>query len=183
MKRLLFAALALLLPLPLAAAAEPFGKPVQKMCAQLRAEGWTAQADPLTNKPLHAEINVPGVLYLCTLAHVLPKSGPGHAPDLQVLLGDDGKERTIIFSADIWCEKDRAATADALALQLERILGPLPQPVSAAIRAWKEAKVTANGLTFEVVPVEVEPGACEGVPANHLGPVLVKVDVKVTPAT
>ena len=181
MRRFLFGALALVLPL--AAAAEPFGKPVQKICAQLRAGGWTAPTDVLTNKPGRAEMSIPGVMYVCMLSHVLPAAGSGHAPDLQALMSDDGKERSIILSADIWCEADRAGTANALAKQLEQIFGNLPPPVSAAIRAWKDAKVTANGLSFQVAPVEVEPGACEGVPANQLGPVLVKVDVKITPAT
>ncbi|HVT15980.1 MAG TPA: hypothetical protein VHQ90_07335 [Thermoanaerobaculia bacterium] len=58
----------------------------------------------------------------------------------------------------------------------------IPAPISSAIRAGKEAKATADGLSFEVAPVQVDSGACESVPAGRLGPVLMKIDVEVKPA-
>jgi hypothetical protein len=48
LRRILFVGLALILPL--AAAAEPFGKPLQKTCAQLQSDGWTAPIDPQTGR-------------------------------------------------------------------------------------------------------------------------------------
>jgi hypothetical protein len=180
MKRMLFVALALMLPL--AALAEPFGKPLQKICAQLRSDGWTAPIDLETGKPGKSEMSISGVVYMCMLTHELKPAGSGHPPDLQALLSNAGEGPSVILSADIWCAADRAATFDALAKQLERVVGSLPEPISAAIRAGKEAKATANGLSFEVVPIEVEPEACEGVPPGKLGPVLMKIDVQVKAA-
>jgi len=49
-----------------------------------------------------------------------------------------------------------------------RVVGSVPEPISSAIRAGKPAKATAAGLSFEVAPVEVEPGACESVPVGQL---------------
>jgi len=112
----------------------------------------------------------------------LKPAGPGHAPDLQALLSEAGKERSIVLSASIWCAADRAPTFDALAKQLERVAGSVPESIAAAVRAGKEAKATAGGLTFEVVPVEVDAQACGNVPAGELGPVMMKVDVEVKPA-
>jgi hypothetical protein len=180
MKRILIVSLALGLPFG-AAAAEPFGKPLQKTCAQLQSEGWTAPVDPLTNERGKAEMSLGGI-YLCMLSHALKPAGTGHAPDLQALLSRSGPQSSIILSADIWCAADRTATFDALAKQVERIVGSVPEPISAAIRAGKEAKATANGLSFEVAPVQVEPGACESVPAGQLGPVLMKIDIEVKPS-
>ncbi|HEV7504650.1 MAG TPA: hypothetical protein VGS07_07050 [Thermoanaerobaculia bacterium] len=179
MRRILFVSLAL--SLPLSASAQPFGKPLQKTCAQLRSDGWTAPIDLQTNKPGKAEINLPGVMYLCTLTRVLAPAGTGHAPDLQALLSNDGHDSSVILSASIWCAADRTATFDALAKQLERLAGSVPPAISSAIRAGKEAKTTASGLSFEVSPVEVDSGACASVPAGQLGPVLMKIDVQVKP--
>jgi hypothetical protein len=121
-------------------------------------------------------------MYMCILSHELKPAGSGHAPDLQAMLSDAGEGPGVILSADVWCAADRSATFDALAQQVERIAGPVPAPISAAIRAGKEAKATANGLSYEVVPVEVEPAACESVPPGQLGPVLIKIDVEIKAA-
>jgi hypothetical protein len=180
--------------LPLAAGAEPFRQPVQKVCAELRQAGWTAPIGPLSNRPGRAEVSIPGVMYLCTLTRVLQPTGVGHAPDLQALLSDDGKVSRIILSGSIWCDADRAATFAALAQQVERVVGSvasvggasgggsLPAAIAAAIRTGKETRATALGLSFEVVPVEVEPTACSSVPPGQLGPVLMKIDVEIKPA-
>lgn len=180
MKRMLFVALALMLPL--AAVAEPFGKSLPKMCAQLRSDGWTAPIDLETGKPGMAEMSISGAVYMCMLMRELKPAGAGHAPDIQALLSNAGKGPGVILSAHIWCAADRTATFDALAKQVERIVGSVPEPISAAIRAAKEAKATANGLSFEVTLVEVEPEACESVPPGRLGPVLLELDVQVKPA-
>ena len=182
MRRILFLSFALALVPALAAAAGPFEKPLRKTCAELRSDGWTAPVNPQTNKPAKAEMSIAGAMYLCMLTRTLKPAGPGHAPDMQALLSEAGKERSIILSASIWCAADRAPTFDALAKQLERVAGSVPDSIAAAVRAGKEAKATAGGLTFEVVPVEVDAQACEHVPAGELGPVMMKVDVEVKPA-
>jgi hypothetical protein len=179
MKRMLFAGLALMLPL--AAVAEPL-KPLQKICAQLRSDGWTAPTDLLTGRPGTAEMSISGAIYMCTLSRELKPAGSGHAPDLQALLSSAGEGPSVILSGDVWCAADRAATFDALAKQLERVVGSLPEPIAAAIRAGREAKATANGLSYEVTPIEVEPQACASVPPGKLGPVLIKIDVEVKAA-
>ncbi len=179
MRRILFVSLAL--SLPLSASAQTFGKPLQKTCAQLQSEGWTAPVDLLTNKPGKAETSLPGGIYLCMVTRVLAPAGSGHAPDLQALLTNDGHDSSVILSADIWCAADRTATSEALAKQLERLAGSVLAPISSAIRAGKEAKATAKGLSYEVAPVEVDSGACARVPAGQLGPVLMKIDVQVKP--
>ena len=150
--------------------------------AQLQSDGWTPPVDLQTNKPGKAEMALPRGLYLCMLTHALKPAGSGHAPDLQALLTDTGKGPGVIVSANIWCAADRTATFDALLKQLERITGSVPEAVSSAIRAGKEAVSTANGLSYEVRPVEVDPGACESVPAGQLGPVLMELGVQVKPA-
>ncbi len=177
MRGILFVSLAL--SLPLAAVAEPFGKSLQKTCAQLQGDGWTAPINPQTNKPGKAEMKLPSPLYLCMLTKVLPAAGSGHAPDLQALLANTGDGPGIVLSASIWCAADRTATFDTLVKQLEHVAGSVPEPIAAAIRAGKEAKATADGMSFEVAPVEVDSGACERVPAGQLGPVLMKIDVGV----
>jgi hypothetical protein len=168
--------------LSMPAAAQSLGRNVPKMCAQLLKEGWTAPRDPLTNKPGKAEMNVPGVMYICMVEHQLPTKGDGHAPDLQALLSKD-TEASVILSANVWCEVDEAATLDALAKQVERSLAvadlKVPDGVLAAIRAAKQTKVSADGLSFEVVPISVDPDACSSVPADELGAVFMKVDVSV----
>jgi len=101
---------------------------------------------------------------------------------MQALLSESGKERSIVLSASIWCAADRTPTFDTLAKQLERVAGSVPGSITAAVRAGKEARATAGGLAFEVVPVEVDAEACGHVPAGELGPVMMKVDVEVKPA-
>lgn len=54
MRRILFVWLAF--GLPLAVAADPFGNPLQKTCAQLQSDGWAAPIDLRTGKPRQAEI-------------------------------------------------------------------------------------------------------------------------------
>jgi len=182
MRRILFLSFALTLIPSLAAAAGPFERPLKKTCAELRSDGWTAPVNPETKKPAKAEVSIAGAMYLCMLTHTLKPAGSGHAPDMQALLSEAGKERSIVLSASIWCAADRAPTFDALAKQLERVAGSVADSIAAAVRAGKEAKATAGGLTFEVVPVEVDAEACERVPAGELGPVLMKIDVEIKPA-
>jgi hypothetical protein len=175
-------AICFLLALSMPAAAQSLGKNVPKICAQLLKEGWTAPTDPLTNKPGKAEMIVPGVMYICMVEHELPTKGDGHAPGLQALLSKD-TDASVILSASVWCEVDQTATLDALAKQVERSLAVaainVPDGVLAAIRAAKQTKVSADGLSFEVVPISVDPDACSRVPADELGAVLMKVDVSV----
>jgi len=182
MRRILFLSFALALVPSLAAAAGPFERPLKKACAELQSDGWTAPVNPQTNKPAKAEMSIAGTMYLCMLTRTLKPAGSGHAPDMQALLSEAGKERSIILSASIWCAADRTPTFDALAKRLERVAGSVPESIAAAVRAGKEARATAGGLTFEVVPVEVDAEACGTVPAGELGPVLMKVDVEVKPA-
>ena len=168
-------AICVLAALAMPAAAQSLGKNVPKICAQLLKEGWTGPADPLTHKRGKAEMNLPGVMYICMAEHVLPTKGDGHAPDLQALLSKD-TEASVILSANVWCEVDQAETLDALAKQVERSLAvaniKVPDSVLAAIRAAKETKISADGLSFRVLPIFVDPDACSRVPADELGAVL-----------
>lgn len=172
------AALLTLLALPLSAASLPKLSP---LCGQLRKDGWTAPNDPISGKPLMAEMSVPGVMYLCSLQRVLPRSGgTGHPPDLQALLSYDGTTSEVIFSADVWCEGDQKATLDALVTQTQTALGvALPESIVTAIRSAKPAKATVDGLAYEILPVAVDANACRDVAPGQLGPVLFKVDVAV----
>lgn len=104
-----------------AASVQPISKVLPQMCKTLQQQGWVAPEDML--HPGHrqqAEMNVPGIMYMCSLEQRLAGVGPGHKPDLQVLLGDSGNDPSIIFSADVWCAGDRAAALTALADQLTR---------------------------------------------------------------
>jgi hypothetical protein len=169
---------ALWLAVPLTAG--PLGKRIPKVCAQLQSDGWTAPVDLRTKKPGRAEMNIPGVMYMCTLEHLLTGKGTGHAPDLQALLSNDGDDESLILSADVWCEADEAATFDALAKQLERSLGGAPEAVTQAIRARKKLRLEADGMAFIVEPIEVDADACAHVrPDQLVGPVRIKIDVAV----
>lgn len=171
MRRILYVSLALILPL--AAAAEPFGLPLlQKTCARLQSDGWTL---PKT------ELTVPGITYSCTLTRVLRPTGSGHAPELEALLSSGSRGPHIFLSATIWCAADRTATFDALAKEVERVAGSVPERVSAGIRAGESAKATADGLIFEVAHTQLDLGACERVPAGQLGPPLMRLDTLVKP--
>lgn len=176
--------LALLVLLALPVTAATFPKSLHNVCAQLQKDGWTAPLDPLSGKPMQAEMDVRGVMYLCNLERVLPRAGgTGHPPDLQALLSNDGKENSVILAASIWCEADQPAALEALVKAVTSVFGaPPPDTIAAAIRAAKEAKVTADGLSYEVDTVHIYADACRDVPANKLGPVLMKVEVAVKAA-
>ncbi|MEO7324144.1 MAG: hypothetical protein ABIW82_04885 [Dokdonella sp.] len=171
-----------------AAPVEPFSKALPQLCKTLQQQGWEAPADIL--HPGHrqqAEMSIPGVMYMCTLEHRLAGHGPGHTPDLQVLLTDSGSDPGIIFSADVWCAADRAAALTALADQLAREMQALgwsvPKETLAAVRAGSESKTTAMPLVFSTTPINVDAKACENVADDALGAVLMKIDVKVEPAS
>jgi hypothetical protein len=112
----------------------------------------------------------------------LKPSASGHPPELKVSPGYGPYGRRIFLAAKIWCEADRTATFEALAKQLERMTGSVPEPISSAIRSGKPAQATADRLVFEVLPTELNPSACEDVPPGQLGPALIMVDVMVKPA-
>src|SRR5258708_38197967 len=98
----------------------PLGKRVEKLCGVLQIQGWTVPVDPQTNKPgPKAEMRLGNLMYLCTLEHRLSGGGPGHAPDLQAVVrsGEDDED-SLIFSADVWGERDQAATTAALSRQV-----------------------------------------------------------------
>jgi hypothetical protein len=174
MRRILFVSLALILPL--AAAAEPFGLPLlQKTCARLKSDGWTAPKRELTI----TELTDSGITFSCTLTHVLQPKGSGHAPELEALLSSATHGPNIFLSATIWCAADRTATFDALAKEVERTAGSVPERISSGIRAGESAKATADGLIFEVAPTQLNLAACESVPAGQLGPPLMRLDVLV----
>src|SRR5580765_8056747 len=110
-----------------AAAASPL-KSIPQSCTALRKDGWTAPADPFSGKKGQAEMNIPGVMYVCMIEHVLARAaGTGHPPDLQAFMSDDGKEPSIVLSAHIWCETDLPATLDALTKAFTPVNGaPMP---------------------------------------------------------
>ena len=171
-----------------AAPVQAFSKALPQMCKTLQNRGWVAPADILN--PGHrqqAVMSIPGVIYLCTLEHGLAGLGPGHKPDLQVLLSESGGDTSIIFSADVWCAADRTAALAALADQLEREIQAVgwsvPKETLAAVRAGTTSKVTATLLVFSTVPIDVDAHACEKVSDDAFGAVLMKLDVSVEPAS
>jgi hypothetical protein len=177
-KNLVCMSIALALPLAAAAPSQAaLAAPVPKLCSQMQKDGWRAPLDLRTHKPGKAEMKVGG-LYVCMVSKELPR-GAGHAPDLEAVLTDSGDGPGVVVAAHIWCAADRAATLDLLAKQLESMTGSVPPDISAALRAGKAAKASAQGLSFEVEPVEVDPDACKNVPADQLGPMLIEVGVKV----
>ncbi len=171
-----------------AAPVQPFSKALPQMCKTLQHQGWVAPEDILNpGSRLQAEVNIPGVMYMCTLEHHLAGQGPGHKPDLQVLLTNSGNEPSMIMSADVWCAADQAAALTALADQLAREIPALgwsvPAETLAAVRAGTVSKATATPLVFSTKPIEVDAQACEKVGDDALGAVLMKLDVTVEPAT
>ncbi|MEO7431684.1 MAG: hypothetical protein ABIR62_06615 [Dokdonella sp.] len=169
-----------------AAAVAPFSTALPQLCKTLQQQGWMAPEDLLNpGRRQTAEINVPGVMYLCTLEHRLSGQGPGHRPDLQVLLSDSGNDPSIIFSADIWCERDRAAALTALADQLAKEMPALgwsvPKETLAAVRAGAARTQRSSAIVFSAKPIAVDSRACEHVGDDALGPVWMKLDVTVEP--
>lgn len=159
----------------------PLGKRLHQLCARMESEGWTAPVDPATNRPAaQAEMQASSVLYMCTLAQKLKGAGPGRSPDLQAALSSNGEEDSVIFSASVWCAGDQAATLDVLARQVNAALETVPPTITAAIRSAKQAKVTVNGLTYEVSVDHINATACSDVKPGGLGPVFMKLNVSVT---
>ncbi len=132
-------------------------------------------------------MSIPGVIYMCTLEHGLAGMGPGHKPDLQVLLSESGGDPSIIFSADVWCAADRTAALAALVDQLEREMQAvgwsIPKETLAAVRAGTASKETATSLVFSTDPIDVDAQAWGKVSDDALGAVLMKLDVSVEPAS
>ncbi|MEO5626522.1 MAG: hypothetical protein ABIQ70_10990 [Dokdonella sp.] len=171
-----------------AAPVQPFSKALPQMCKTLQQQGWLAPADILNPGHLQqAEMSIPGVMYMCTLEHRLAGQGPGHKPDLQVLLSESGGDPSIIFSADVWCAADRAAAltalADQLAREIQAVGWSVPKETLDAVRTGTASKATATPLVFKTTPIEVDAHACERVADDALGAVLMKIDVKVEPAS
>ncbi|MEO8672463.1 MAG: hypothetical protein ABI411_14190, partial [Tahibacter sp.] len=165
-----------------AAAATPIDKSLPLLCKRLQERGWGAPEDVLhTGRTEQVEFYVPGVMYMCTLEHPQQGVGAGRAPQLQALLGDSGDGASVIFSASVWCDADRAATLDALAGQIvtamHDVATTVPAQTLAAIRAGKPSEVTADTLEFGTSPIAVDPNACANVAKDSFGAVLMKIDV------
>jgi hypothetical protein len=159
-----------------------------KICKSLQGQGWGVSADQLKLDPgAKAEMSIPGVLYLCTLAHPLPAKGPGRAPDLGALLTSGAGDPSLILSANVWCAAGRESALDALARELERTLGGAgvhpPAEVLAAIRAGRKHQGSADGLRYTVEPVDVDPDACSRIAPGEFGAVLMNLDVAVEPGS
>lgn len=189
MSRLLFATAALCAAAGTSAAdsVPALRRAVPALCRQLQEQGWHAPADIVNprNKPV-AEINIPGVMYLCTLEQALDGEGPGRPPDLQALLSDDGKQTSMIFSANLWCEADRTAALDALTARIGRLLQqaelPLPADIATGLRAGRAATAAWQGITFSTTPIAVDADACAKVGPGGLGAVLFKIDLSIKTA-
>ena len=157
---------------------------VRALCTHLKQQGWTAPRD-FSGKAAPAEIDVPGVMYLCHLERALQGAGPGHSPLLQALISDDGTRPSVVFSADIWCDADRRALA-VLAAQIDRqfaaIALPIPAASLASVRVGTKSDRRANGLHIGTAPLAIDAQACAKVPENGLGAVLMKIDVTIEPA-
>jgi hypothetical protein len=169
-----------LLALPLAAA-EPLGKRLTKMCAQLRSAGWTVPLDPITGKPGIGEMNVPGVMYMCMLEHPLKGQGPGHGPEVHALFSKSD-DASAVLEAHVYCQDDETPTFDALAKEFELLLGGVPAAVSKAVRARENLQLSADGLLYRVEKNEVDADACAHVQPGQLGRVRIMMTVSATPA-
>lgn len=182
---------AALMAAPLAAKENPakkLGDRLPKLCAELQKQGWGVPSDQLKMNPdTKAEMRVGKLLYMCTLERQLSGKGPGRAPDLGVLLSSSAGDPSLILSVNVWCAADREPAIEALAKEVERVLTgskiPVPAEVLEAIRASRQHEAMAEGLRYKVAPIEVDAGACSQVQPGELGPVLMKMDVAVEPAS
>jgi hypothetical protein len=168
--------------------AKQLGDRLPKICAELQKQGWDVPADQLEMNPnTQAEMRVGKLIYMCTLERQLSGKGPGRAPDLSVLLSSSAGEPTLILSVNVWCAADRDAAVEALAKEVERVLTgskiPVPAEVLEAVRASRQHEATAEEMRYKVAPIEVDAGACAQVQPGELGPVLMKMDVAVEPAS
>jgi hypothetical protein len=162
----------------------PLWSRLHDVCAGLRARGWKAPTDG--GLDARAEMNVPGVVYMCTLAQPLAGVGPGRAPQLQVLLSGTDDVTSAIFSANVWCARDVEPALQSLAAEVGRVLETVgvtpPAEALTAIRAGRAAE--AHGppaITYSVVPIPVDQDACRHVAPGGFGPVYMKVDVALKP--
>lgn len=180
-----------LMAVPAAAKGNParqLGDRLPKICAELQKQGWGVPADQLKMNPnAQAEMRAGKLIYMCTLERQLAGKGPGRAPDLSVLLSSSAGDPTLILSVNVWCAPDREAAIEALAKEVERVLTgskiPVPAEVLEAVRASRQHEATAEGMRYKVAPIEVDAGACSQVQPGELGPVLMKMDVAVEPAS
>jgi hypothetical protein len=165
--------------------AHPLWSRLPGVCADLQSRGWKASTEG--GLKTEAEMSLPGGFYMCMLQHPLEGVGPGHGPQVQVLLrsttsGDTGA----VFSANVWCAGDVERALQGLAAELERILQTVgvtpPAEVLAATRAGRTLEVKgAPGIAYSVVPIEVDKDACGRVAPGALGAVYMKIDVALEP--
>jgi hypothetical protein len=168
--------------------AETLSSRLPQLCAHLQKQGWTAPADiGNSQRTSPAEINVPGIMYLCNVEHRLGGNGPGRPPELQALLSNSDHQPSIIFSASVWCETDREAALKSLAEEIEKELASIamhaPAETLAATRKGLASTTSANELRFTATPINVDAQACSKVQAGMLGAVLMKIDVVIEPAS
>jgi hypothetical protein len=182
---------AVLAAAPVAAKENPakqLGDRLPRICAELQKQGWGVPADQLRMNPdTKAEMRVGKLIYMCTLERQLSGKGPGRAPDLAVLLSGSAGEPSLILSVNVWCAADREPAIEALAKEVERVLTgskiPVPAELLEAVRASRKHETNAEGMRYRVEPIEVDAGACTRVQSGELGPVLMKMDVAVEPAS
>lgn len=169
---------------PARAAIEDLGKVLGPLCSQLQKDGWVGPSDPRDSGRRSApEMEIAGVIYLCTLERPMARSGAGRSPDLGALLSNSQRDPSIIFSANVWCEGDRSTALDQLSDQVERGLRAvsivLPNEVLKAIRHGEQRNLTAGRLNFSTTPIDVDPNACAHSNDTRLSPVLMKLDVSI----
>lgn len=164
----------------------PLSSRLPQLCAHLQERGWAAPPDISDSRhQMPAEINVPGLMYMCNVEHRLAGIGPGRPSELQALLSNSENQPSIIFSASVWCEADREAALNSLAEEIERELASIamrvPQQTLAATRKGLASTTSANALHFTTTPINVDHEACSKVKAGALGAVLMKIDVVIEP--
>ncbi len=176
----------LILHITLPVYAESLHQQFPKLCTDLQKEGWGIPADLLRLNPdSKAEMSIPGLIYMCNLGYPLHGEGAGRAPDLGILLSSMGKQPSLVFSGSIWCEADRKSMLEALATQVERILGRIkttvPSEITAAIRNGTANQLTVDKLDYQTRVIDVDAEACKKVTPGKLGAVLMKMDVAIEP--
>jgi hypothetical protein len=133
----------------------PQWQKIPQVCKQLRAEGWRPR-DPLgdgDHETGEARVGGSVNIFLCKLRLPLPARGRGKPSRLELFMQHRGGE-TLSLKAEVWEAADRAATLDAAATWVTRLLRdlqlPLPADLPVAIRTADPWQDDPANLQFEV---------------------------------
>lgn len=163
-----------------AAAIEALAEKLPELCGRLQKKGWLLPQSPLhPGKRESMEAYGIGQLYMCMLERDVPGRGPGHKPQLQVLMSDLPEKNdppSITFSLSVWCDADRAAALGALADAVDSGLGAIelkaPAPLLDAARNGRAGSGRGADFGFKTELSAVDPHACSTVRDGQLGAML-----------